>query len=469
MDIKISQRAPLHAKRLFPLYFSPIETLFVADSRPDYPMAFIVQLIFSGKVDRTSFETALHEALERHPFLVSFCQLAKRGLPCWVIAEGMIPVVHWGREGEPLELPRGESFDLATEVGLRIWIREGTSDTVMTFQFHHSCCDGIGGYRFIGDLLALYGRQTTSESSQYEVALLDPELLRNRKMRMTELAFRGQAWQLSKRCWAECFKIFRRKISPLAPPALAPIEKDRPAYPGIIVSSFDRETHGRLVNAATQLDIGINDLLIAALFKTMRDWNAQNHSPSSTRWLRIMMPTDMREAEDYGMPAANVVSYTFLTRSVQETQVTPALEASICRETALIKNERRGLVFGDLLGGAMRHRWMLPWMVSGKRCLATAVLSNAGDPSKRFTAKLPRDKGRIVAGGLILEDIIGVPPLRINTHVTISILTYQRKLTICLRCCPRQFSLHDARRLSDMYYRTIRETVQEQAPFHPSQ
>ncbi|MEQ1829712.1 MAG: hypothetical protein ABL921_27365, partial [Pirellula sp.] len=367
----------------------------------------------------------------------------------------------WGIESDPVDLPQGESINLEFEVGLRIWLREGSGTTMMTMQFHHSCCDGIGGYRFIGDLLALYGQVSSSDSSRYELAPLDPELLRNRKMRMTEFAFRGKTWQLHWRCWKEIAKLFRKKISPLAPPAIAPTESNRAAYPQIVVASFDRETYSRLTHAANEKQIGINDWLIATLFKTLQNWNEQSKSPTNTPWIRIMMPTDMRDAEDYAMPAANIVSYTFLARRDLDSRCSKSLVDGICRETALIKNERRGLLFGDTLGGATRYRWILPFMASSKRCLATAVLSNAGDPTKRFIAKLPRDKGRIVAGNLILENIIGVPPMRINTHATISIVTYLRKLEICLRCCPRIFSTDDARRLVDLYAQSIRELVDE--------
>ena len=453
------QVAPAKGKRLFPLYFSPIESLFLADDRPDYPMAFIVQLAFSGNVNRAAFEAALPNALARHPLLSSHRKLAKQGLPCWVPTTATLPMVDWGVEGDPIELPNGESIDLEKEVGLRIWIRESAGITNMTMQFHHSCCDGIGGYRFIGDLLALYGTHSKSDLSSYELAPLDPELLRNRKMRMTEYAFRGKAWPLHFRSWKQSFTIYRHKVSPLAAPVKKPQKSDSIIYPRITVSTFDRETHAQITSAAMKLEIGINDWLIAALFKTLHDWNKQSKSRSNTRWLRIMMPTDMRDAEDYGMPAANIVSYTFLTRKMSESHSSKELGPGICRETALIKHEKRGIIFGDTLGAAMRHKWMLPLMVSGKRCLATAVLSNAGDPSKRFISKLPRDKGRIVAGNLILEDITGVPPLRINTYVTISIVTYMRKLAICMRCCPRKFSEVDSRKLSDMYTLAIREAI----------
>lgn len=458
----LPSEAAFRGKRLFPLYFSPIESLFIADDRPDYPMAFIVQMTFSGNVNRGAFDEALPIALARHPLLKSHRQLAKKGLPCWMPASETMPVVDWGNEGDSVHLSHGESINLEKEVGLRIWIREGSGTTVMTMQFHHSCCDGIGGYRFIGDLLALYGQRSSLDPSNYELSPLDPELLRNRKMRMTEYAFRGKTWPLHWRCWKECAKLFRKKISPLAPPANTSADSSQSGfpYPQIVVSSLDRETYTRLTNAANELQFGLNDWLIAALFKTLHNWNAQNKSRANTRWMRIMMPTDMRDAEDYGMPAANIVSYTFLVRSMRDSQNAKALCPGICRETALIKKERRGLLFGDMLGGAMQFRWLLPLMASSKRCLATAVLSNAGDPSKRFIAKLPRSKGRIVAGNLVLENITGVPPLRINTHVSISIITYMRKLEICLRCCPRMFSAADARRLCDMYTQSIRELLE---------
>ena len=137
MSVDTSLPAPQptsRAKRLFPLYFSPIESLFIADDRPDYPMAFIVQMTFSGNVNRTAFESALPAALARHPLLKSHRQLAKKGLPCWVPAPETMPIVDWGYEDDPVDLPHGESINLEIEVGLRIWIREGAGMTLMTMQ-----------------------------------------------------------------------------------------------------------------------------------------------------------------------------------------------------------------------------------------------------------------------------------------------------------------------------------------------
>ena len=52
------------------------------DDQPNYPMTFVVQLDFSGKIDRQLFQKAVDQAMERHPMLRAVVQPAKssRGL-----------------------------------------------------------------------------------------------------------------------------------------------------------------------------------------------------------------------------------------------------------------------------------------------------------------------------------------------------------------------------------------------------
>src|SRR5687768_6982758 len=100
---------------LFPLYLTPLERFFCADDRPALPMAFVVVLDFTGVVDRPSFERALRDAIDRHPLLNAFIRPAKRGRPCWVGSKGDGPAVDWGDLSRPVELPRGERIDLASE------------------------------------------------------------------------------------------------------------------------------------------------------------------------------------------------------------------------------------------------------------------------------------------------------------------------------------------------------------------
>ena len=91
-------------------------------------------------------------------------------------------------------------------------------------------------------------------------------------------------------------------------------------------------------------------------------------------------------------------------------------------------------------------------------------MSNIGDPTRRFAAKLPRKDGRVVAGNLLLDDITGVPPLRPHTRATFSVFAYRRKLTISLRCDDKYFSDEDTIRLLETYARHLRNCAPTSFP-----
>jgi hypothetical protein len=172
-----------------------------------------------------------------------------------------------------------------------------------------------------------------------------------------------------------------------------------------------------------------------------------------------MMPTDMRDSQDCEMPAANLTSYNFLSRDSRSFDKSDDLLASIQAETSRIKSDRLGTKFMSAVNWMSRKSKLLPFVASRNVCLATAVLSNAADPSRRFTAKFRREAGRIVAGDLVLESITGVPPLRPKTRATFSISQYQRRLTVSLRCDPSCFTLEDAAALLNLYMERIRKSA----------
>ena len=99
-------------QRIDPLLLSPIETFMRTDDRPEYPMAFILQLGLSGVIERPAFEAASEEALERHPLLRCVVRPAKRNLPCWVRAPNLMPMVDSANESVPVTCPRGEQIDI---------------------------------------------------------------------------------------------------------------------------------------------------------------------------------------------------------------------------------------------------------------------------------------------------------------------------------------------------------------------
>jgi hypothetical protein len=212
-----------------------------------------------------------------------------------------------------------------------------------------------------------------------------------------------------------------------------------------------KEQHEELRGFAARQGAMLNDLLMAEMFRTIVRWNAHHGQLSQRRWIRIMMPSDLRSTEDYDMPATNMTAYTFLAQKPRDCQNVASLLQSIRAETGQIKHERLGTRFADAVALAEHGQRFFAFLLSRKWCMATAILSNVGDPSRRFTARFPRENGKVVCGNLTLEGVSGVPPLRTQTHATLAVFTYLRKLTISVRCNPYLFDASATQAFLDMY------------------
>ena len=275
----------------------------------------MVQLELRGEIDRGSFEAAIGEALDRHPLLWALIRPGKGGLPCWTAAEDRLPPLDWAVDSAPMSCPAGEAIDLAREIGLRIWVRQGAERARVLFQFHHTCCDGTGAYRFIGDLLACYGARTDTTGTPPGLAPVRLQMLRSRTDRLLGGAppRRGSVGRLG---WPRPGESsFVSALSGAPSTRLANGRTDD--FPGFLSMSLDRAEHQRLRSAATERGAMLNDLLLRDMFLAMDDWNLQQGARRRARRLRIMMPTDLRDSEDCEMPAANLTSYAFLTRKAQ--------------------------------------------------------------------------------------------------------------------------------------------------------
>jgi hypothetical protein len=201
--------------------------------------------------------------------------------------------------------------------------------------------------------------------------------------------------------------------------------------------------------------VTLNDLLLRDLFVTLAEWNRS--TPEAGRPIRILVPTNLRAEEDCRMPAANVLSFAFLVRRATEIADQHRLLTGIRDETKLIKRWRLGLYFVGGLAIASRWPSLLRWFLNRRWPFATAVFSNLGNIFSQ--TPLPRDQGKLVSGGLMMDQVGGVPPLRRDTRLGIVVATYAGQLCVFLRCDPRWFSGDMQRQLLAAYARRIAKTI----------
>ncbi len=436
--------------RTFPLHLAPIDWYFLSDDSPEHPMVFYLELTFSGHIDRSKFNSALQEALERHPLLYSVVRLEKQNKLCWVPDPDQMAQIDWADADVPIQFDDGEYIDIRNNTGLRLWARQSEAKTELTLQIHHAVTDGTGLYRFIGDLLACYMMRLDSCAGKVTLGSFDVGQL---KIRCTKMrSFRAEDSALRK-LWiavTEARKQFTTRVAPIKLPATKP---DRITYPGIVNQELSKEQLAALRGAATARGATLNDLFLCKMFQAAKQWN---QGAGASRKLRLLVPSDMRDGDDFEMPACNMTAYTFIGLKPAEVDDDEALLERILKETREIKNGNRQRSFLNALTSAMTLPSVLQYILNRNVCLATSVFSNAGDPSRRFTCKLPKQGGKVSCDDFTLEAITGVPPLRRMTHCTISSSIYGRKLTFSLRCTPEHFSQQESGKLLNLYCDQLR-------------
>jgi len=376
----------------------------------------------------------------------------------WFSVDDPQPVICW--ESGPLggPLPPAAHQDLRREIGVRFHIRTNGGASELTVQFHHACCDGMGGGQFIEDLLLSYAQACGDPPAQYKLAPLDSRKLQQRwrfgltipaLLRMAPRQLMGAlgGWRL-----------ITRSPEPLIPERRAP-NRDRPSqgYPATLHHLFDEETTALARRTSQRLGATLNDLLARDLFLALARWRSRQNLDGDGHWLRMAIPVNLRTPEDGLLPAANVIGNAFLDRRGPDFVDADRLLQGIHEEMGRVKRGRLGLayivlanVFRLLPGGLKRK-------LRADQCVMSCMLTNLGASFIR----LPRldDRGRGTAGNVALDDLDFVAPIRPYSCVTLGIATCARKLGITLHYDLRFLTERQAADLFETYVGQIRVSM----------
>ena len=440
---------------LFPLPLTPFERYYLADDRPDYPTVFPIQLELDGRAERATFDRALLAAISRHPLLAAKV-VDTRGGPQWVAAEPLIPTVDWAEEPTPIDHADGESIDLRRCAGLRVWVRVSQSSTRLVCEFHHAACDGIAGFQFLEDLLVQYA--LAAGDGVATPAPADGERLRDRAE--FDVGSAPRRWWSGLADLVVAARVFGRILfrscAVLEGPSRTKSPAPRQRFLGYEYIELDRQPTARLAEAARSRGMTVNDLLLADMFTTLDDWRKKNNQRRDQP-LRVMVPVYVRSRAQQNIPASNGIGFAFVAVPTSTVDDRRALLLEVHEQMEQIKNWKLALYFLGGLAAAGRVRPLIPWMLNRRKPFATLVLSNLGRTFAR--TPLPREDDLLLAGGMKLLRITGVPPVRPLTQGSIAVVEYAGRTTIILRCDPQHFTADDTRVLLEMYAKRLQETL----------
>lgn len=444
-----------------PLPVVEFERYMLLDDRASHPMTFTIRFTFSGRFDETAFRAALPLAVARHALLSARIQsLGKRDLQ-WVASPAPAPYLDLNQAGVPMRFPTAEQIDLGQETGLRIWVRHASDRAEMRFQFHHSCCDGVGAYRFLEDLLCAYDAQTRGNTNLAAWRTLSPARLKDRTR------FGLSRWKTLLRLPQETWGVVAglstfllgRPVDLATPRLPEPTSDELLTLSDYPAHSLDATESRQLRDAAKAEGATFNDLLLRDMLLAFQTWNIRHEPRLARRSLRIMVPTNLRGPGDEELPACNVVAMAFVDRRVAWFRSPRWLLWTIKAEMGIIKTFRLSLAFVRCIALARKIPGMMRQLTTGKRCRATSVLSNLGRLYDEV--QLPRHEGKIVTGELTLETIESAPPVRPKTSTSFSTLSYAGRLTLIMNYDRRHFSAPAARELLQTIVAQLQLTARE--------
>lgn len=418
---------------------TPFESYMLADDGPQFPMTFVLVCEFSGKIDREAFQHAVDSGLQRHPMLRSIIKPAKSDRDCWVAAENYDSQVRWGELDESIYVTgTGVNLNLRTDIGFRCWCHHDSERGKLITVFHHVTCDGIGAYQFLGDVFWYYAKQMGHDYP--DLVELDPRDLRKRlRTSLSDELIQSVAEQQ----WAVQAPSEQRLVQPLATPHDKSSDDESKLYPQLLSHTYNKNEFRELRLDAQESGQTINDRLLESLFTVTGRWNQEYSTDFDTKDVCVNMPLDLRLPDNPVFSATNMVTCSLIRRTAEQIGDRMELPNSLREQMVQIKHSRFNSPFMQLLVGAPITFNDAKTMFSSQKCLATATFSNTGDPTRRFLAELPRKKGVIHFGNLVLDDIGGASPLRYETRVAVNVFTYRRNLRICMRFDPQYFSADD--------------------------
>ncbi len=278
-----------------------------------------------GEIDGTSLDQALSAVLKAHPNLsAKMCTRHMRPfrrivdatestiLACLNLsdkspADGETDL----RYEEALTEWVNRPFDPFQELPVRVlFIKMASSESHLVFSFDHSSLDGIRSIRFIEEVVKVYNGG----------ALPEPSLLHElRRSKGDELlGFARSQRAIRKGFYRKVFtNLFHRLfMSSLNPPSRVFHDKsEQRSVTAHLLGSIDLAELDRIMSRAKAAGFDINDVLLAAYFRVIQEWNNLHHKAAGK--VSIMVPVNIGP-ESFGDVISNQLSYVSVSASPQE-------------------------------------------------------------------------------------------------------------------------------------------------------
>jgi NRPS condensation-like uncharacterized protein len=423
--------------------FSPIDEILALTDSDAYPVNVHIEARAPGTIDAACMREAVAAAIAIHPLA-----RARRLPPAagdkqifWEVhdAAGIDPLQVF-EAGDDESVDRVRSQFLSARVPLhespplRIALVRRAGGDHLILNVNHAAADGIGTLRFLRSVLRAYSGEADDTGAADPLTARDVESLYAPTTRADKLRrFKTYAASL--------------KTHLPAPTSVAVVsETDRIAY-GCLHYTLSAEDVAEL-NPKRHINGTFNDLLVAAMHRTVQVWNDQQDTESAL--VRVTSPVNLRP-KDWWYEVFGNFAMSFATNTEPRQREEPdELMKAVLEQSNLAKEE--GFAQSMLLGLGLSSKlpfWAKNLMFQnpgGSSSVTSAALTNAGRISEP-----------LVFGELgEATEVWMSPPAVMPDGIGLGVTSYNGNMHLSFRHCYELLDDAGAQAFAELFHESLR-------------
>ena len=425
--------------------FNHLESTFMnMERRPD-TWSVQVEVRVSGRIDEDKLRASIRYATETHPIARARVRPYGEGAVryFWDIPDQIdhlpLTVYQASRDSEVAEArSRLQSIQVPLSVSpaFMIYLVHHPKGDWLMINVNHTMGDGLSTFRIIQSIVRHYAGDADP------VPDLDPLSVRDLK----KLAGSKSITQRIERIKLLLDHLDKARQPPTRVKGKGVSVKNPDELPGYgfeLLAFSPRETRqfmARRVKPAT-----VNDMLLAGLALTIREWNTRNGG--KTGRTAIMMPVNLRPEAWWFEVVTNFSSYVSVSIPASEQTDFAATTQAVCKQTAEYKEAGAAGVLIDLLElpklfpAVLKARLKELFPLFATNLMETTVLSNLG---RLATSPNMGEAGKIT-------DLYFTPPAPMPAGVSVGAASMEDRMFLTVRYRKAHFDATAAKEFGALY------------------
>ncbi len=422
-----------------------LDATFLNIERPQDPWSIHLELHLQKRIDEERLRAAIRHAQRLHPLARARLRPYHAGSLSysWEIGErsDVEPLrVRAADNGQELAELRAEllsaSVPLDVSPGFRLLLVRVPDGDRLLINLHHAVADGLSAFRIMTSIVRRYAGE------EDPVPGVDPLAVRDLRSLAAAQSLRERMERLG--LFAEY--LMRSTTAPVrvngrGVPAGDPDEA--PGY-GVHLLGLTAEETARFL-ASRRKPATINDMLLAGLALTIREWNRD--TGGRTGKISMMMPVNLRPREWWFEVVSNFSSYVNVILDESDQRDFAAAVSAVCRQTVRLKEAGAAGTLIDVLSiprflpAVLKARLREIAPTVGRGHVQTSWLSNLG---RLAAAPVMGDAGPVSA-------IYFSPPAHMPMGVSVGAVSLEDRMTLTLRYRKAVFDAAAAKEFAERY------------------